>query len=208
MPESTLRDRINGKTSKAEARPIAHRLTITEEEAIVEYVLDLYTRRFPSRLAGIEDMANLHLSRRDGGFVGKHWADKFVKRQSELKCVLAAHTTSKEPSAKIQSLLAHEFLPMHNMRAKYGILDCDFYNFDETGFMMGVICASMVVTRADRRGRGKAVQPGNREWATAVECINGEGWCLPPFIIVQGAYHLANWYTESDLPLNWAIKPT
>jgi hypothetical protein len=94
------------------------------------------------------------------------------------------------------------------MRAKYGIHDCDFYNFDETGFMMGVICASMVVTRADRRGRGKAVQPGNREWATAIECINGEGWCLPPFLIVQGAYHLANWYTEGELPLDWVIKPT
>jgi hypothetical protein len=94
------------------------------------------------------------------------------------------------------------------MRAKYGIHDCDFYNFDETGFMMGVICAAMVVTRADRRGRGKAVQPGNREWATAIECINGEGWCLPPFLIVQGSYHLANWYTEGELPLDWAIKPT
>ena len=31
----------------------------------------------------------------------------------------------------------------------------DFYNFDETGIMMGVICSNMVVTRADRRGRGK-----------------------------------------------------
>ena len=41
------------------------------------------------------------------------------------------------------------------MRAKYGILDCDFYNFDETGFMMGVICSSMVVTRSDRRGKAK-----------------------------------------------------
>jgi hypothetical protein len=49
------------------------------------------------------------------------------------------------------------------MRAKYGILDCDFYNFDETGFMIGVICSGIVVTRADRRGRGKAVRPGNRE---------------------------------------------
>jgi hypothetical protein len=83
-------------------------------------------------------------------------------------------------------LISAWFKLVHNMRAKYGILDCDFYNFDETGFMMGVICASMVVTRADRRGRGKAVQPGNREWATAIECINGEGWCLPPFLIVQG----------------------
>ncbi|KAF2834446.1 hypothetical protein M501DRAFT_1020805 [Patellaria atrata CBS 101060] len=57
------------------------------------------------------------------------------------------------------------------MRAKYAIQDADLYNFDEIGFMMGVICGGMVVTRADRRGRGKQLQPGNREWATAIECI-------------------------------------
>jgi len=49
------------------------------------------------------------------------------------------------------------------MRAKYGILDYDFYNFDKTGFMIGVIYPTMVITCADRCGRGKAVQPGNRE---------------------------------------------
>jgi len=58
----------------------------------------------------------------------------------------------------------------------------------------------MVVTRADRRGRVKGVQPGNREWATAIVCINGEGWSIPPFLVVQGVNHLANWYSETDLP--------
>jgi hypothetical protein len=29
--------------------------------------------------------------------------------------------------------------------------------------MIGVIYAAIIVTRADRRDRGKAVQPGNRE---------------------------------------------
>ena len=86
------------------------------------------------------------------------------------------------------------------MRAKYGVLDCDFYNFDQTGFMMGIISPAMAVTRADRRGRGKAIQPGNREWATAISCIIGEGWSIPPFPVVQGTYHLSNWSTESDLP--------
>ena len=64
------------------------------------------------------------------------------------------------------------------------MLDCDFYNFDETGFIIGVICATMVITRADRYGRGKAVQPGNREWATVIACINSEGWSVPPFLVV------------------------
>ena len=49
------------------------------------------------------------------------------------------------------------------MRAKYSVVDADFYNFDETSFMMGVICSGMVITRADRHGKSKAVQPGNRE---------------------------------------------
>lgn len=74
--------------------------------------------------------------------------------------------------------------------------------------MMGVICLGMVVTRADRRGRGKAVQPGNREWATAIVCVNSEGWSVPPILVVQGVNHLANWYTEGGLPHNWVIKPT
>ena len=94
------------------------------------------------------------------------------------------------------------------MRAKYGIQDCDFYNFDETGFMMGVICPAMVVTRADRRGRGKAIQPGNWEWATAIVCVNAEGGSIPPFLVVQGKCHLSSWYTEGGLPHDWVIKPT
>jgi hypothetical protein len=79
------------------------------------------------------------------------------------------------------------FQLVSNMRAKYGILDCDFYNFDETGFMMGQICPSMVVTRSDRRGRSKSIQPGNGEWATAITCISGDSWDVPPFLIVKAA---------------------
>jgi hypothetical protein len=64
------------------------------------------------------------------------------------------------------------------------VVDSDIYNFDKTGFMMGQITPGMVVTRADRRGKSKAVQPGNREWATAIVCNNGEGWSIPPFLVL------------------------
>jgi hypothetical protein len=55
------------------------------------------------------------------------------------------------------------FRLVENIRAKYKILDYNFYNFNKTGFMIGVICAAIVVTRVDQRGRSKAVQLGNRE---------------------------------------------
>jgi hypothetical protein len=41
------------------------------------------------------------------------------------------------------------------------VVDSDIYNFDKTGFMMEQIVPGMVVTRADRRGKSKAVQLGN-----------------------------------------------
>ncbi len=81
-------------------------------------------------------------------------------------------------------------------------MDSDFYNFDETGFLMGMIIPGMVITRADRRGRAKGIQPGNREWAIAIIYINSEGRDIPLFLAIQGVNHLANWYSETDLPRN------
>jgi hypothetical protein len=81
-------------------------------------------------------------------------------------------------------LIGAWFRLVENIRAKYSVVDGDFYNFDETGFPIGIITPGMVVTRADRRSRVKGIQPGNREWATAIICVNGEGWDVPPFLVV------------------------
>ena len=70
-------------------------------------------------------------------------------------------------------------------------MDDDIYNFDETGFMMGIIFAGMVVTTSDGRGKAKLAQPGNREWATVIQGVNALGWAIPPFIILAAQYHLA-----------------
>ena len=208
IPYSTLTDRINGRTPRQEYRPPMQKLTELEEEVILRNILELDTRGFAPRLAGVEDMANYILESRGGKRVGKLWAHRFVQRQPALKTRFNRVYDFQRALCEDPELIGAWFRLVQNMRAKYGVLDCDFYNFDETGFMMGVICPAMVVTRADRRGRGKAVQPGNREWATAIACINGEGWDVPPFLVVQGKNHLANWYTDSGLPLNWVIKPT
>ena len=49
--------------------------------------------------------------------------------------------------------MADWFKMVLNMKAKYGILDEDIYNFDETGFQMGVIATARVITGTKRRGR-------------------------------------------------------
>jgi hypothetical protein len=74
VPFSTLNDRMNGRTSLRESRPAITNLTILEEEVIVRNILDMDSRGFAPRLAGVEDMANYILKSRGGKRVGKLWA--------------------------------------------------------------------------------------------------------------------------------------
>jgi hypothetical protein len=39
---------------------------------------------------------------------------------------------------------------VQNTIAKYSIVDKDIYNFDKTGFQIGVILIAKVITRAER----------------------------------------------------------
>jgi hypothetical protein len=129
---------------------------------------------------------------------------RFVQRQSELQTKWNRKFHSQrarcEDPVKIQSW----FKLVQDTRVAYGILDYDVYNFDETGFMMGVAATSKVVTSSDTVGRATVIQPGNREWVTTIECINASGWCLPPFVILAGKLHQASWY--QDLPPDWAVS--
>jgi Tc5 transposase DNA-binding domain len=138
-------------------------LTKLEEEVIVQYILDMDERGFAPRLAGVEDIANYILESRRAQRVGKLWAYRFVQRYLELKTRLNRVYDFQRALCEDPELISAWFRLVQNIKAKYRILDCDFYNFDEIGFMIGVICTAMVVTRANRRSRGKAIQPSNRE---------------------------------------------
>ena len=50
VPETTLRGRMSGATPIANRRPMAQALTALEEEAVVQYMLDLDARGLKIRL--------------------------------------------------------------------------------------------------------------------------------------------------------------
>ncbi len=78
VPRTTLLDRMNGRTTIRERRPGNTKLTSLEEDVIVRNILDMDTRGFAPRLAGVEDMANFILESRGGRRVGQLWAHRFV----------------------------------------------------------------------------------------------------------------------------------
>ncbi|EAQ92247.1 hypothetical protein CHGG_00482 [Chaetomium globosum CBS 148.51] len=183
-------------------------LTKIEEEVIVQYVLDRDSRGLLPRPADVIDMANLLLQKRDARHVGKNWTSRLIARRPELDTRFNRVYDYHRGLCKNPAIIEPWFRRVASMRAKYGILDCDFYNFDETGFMMDMIRPGMVVTRSDRVGKLKAIQPGHREWATAICIIAGDGYVVPPFLVVKGRFHLASWYSEQQILDDWAVTTT
>jgi hypothetical protein len=181
------------------------KLTATEESIILQRALDFDERGSSLQLAAVKSMADILLAQRHQGPVGKQWANNFVRRQPELRVKFNRKYDYKRALCEDPEIIRGWFRLVQNMKAKHGILDEDTYNFDETGFMMGMIVARAVITSSERRGRPKTVQQGNREWVTVIQGINATGWAVPPFIIFQGKHHLTAWYKEKDLPHDWVI---
>jgi|SRR5450432_1981325 len=65
IPRTTLRRRINGMTSRRDSIPNSRKLTPKEELAIIQYILDLDSYRFPPRPQAVQEMADLLLTERD-----------------------------------------------------------------------------------------------------------------------------------------------
>ena len=141
---------MNGRILRDDSRHGRQKLTESEEKAIVQYVLDLDERGFPPRIAGVENMANLLLKKRDGGRVEGRWASRFIARQEKLKTRLNRVYDFQRATCEDPELISAWFRLVGNIRAKYGIEDSNLYNFDKTGFMIGIIySSSLVIIRAN-----------------------------------------------------------
>lgn len=57
----TLARRLQGCPARRDTTPKSKKLTMTKEQVIVDFILDLDARAFPPRLCGVEDIANILL---------------------------------------------------------------------------------------------------------------------------------------------------
>ena len=175
ISQTTLTRRRAGRPARRDTTPNLKKLTQSEEEAIIQYVIELDVRAFSPRLSGIEDMVNQLLRVRNAPPVGQLWAHRFVRRKEELRTRYTRRYDYQRAKCEDPKVIGEWFALVRNVKAKYGIVDDDIYNFDETGFIMGIIFAGMVVTTSDGHGKAKLAQPGNREWATVIQGVNALG---------------------------------
>ncbi|KAF7566706.1 hypothetical protein PtrM4_150260 [Pyrenophora tritici-repentis] len=205
VAETTLRRRRAGIPARRDCPPNSRKLTQREEEVIISYILQLDLRGFAPTYTAVRDMADKLLAARGGEQVGVNWPSTFVKRTDSLRTCFNQAYDRQRALCEDATLIKRWFKLVEETKAELGICDEDVYNFDEAGFMMGKITTQLVITGAERRGRPKGIQPGNREWVTLIAAISAAGWSVPPFLIFAGQYHLSAWYKEAEIPRDWAI---
>jgi hypothetical protein len=200
VPYSRLLNRSKGRRSRSDRDPVNVRLNDTEELAICQYLDVLEKAGLYARVNQIEKVANSILRRRAGSDdeppVGHAWATRFLDRHPE-------YFIRKQRTLDIERKEAHErrdievfFERWKAIVEEYGINPADIYNFDETGFRIGMGRHQKIVTR-DPKVQAYIESSTNRDYVTLVEAVSGDGFTLPPMVIINATTHREHWFPSS-----------
>ncbi|BDD59847.1 hypothetical protein MAP00_009283 [Monascus purpureus] len=161
IPRTTLQDRLKGRQYRQLIRANNHKLAQFEEESLVKWVLDLDRRGLPPRHSLVREMANYLLSQSGDQRVGEKWVYNLVKRRPEISSKFSRRYNYERAKCEDPKIIQEYFDRVQTTISTYGILPEDIYNFDETGFAMGLCATAKVITGSDRYTRPKLLQPGN-----------------------------------------------
>ena len=115
----------------------------------------------------LEEMANILLAERDLTKAPKkidvNWVISFINRYPDLKIKFSSRLTYSRALCEDPVIIGGFFTNLTQLKLEHGIADEDIYNFDETGFAMGIAATAKVIYSADRTGKLSLIQLGNRE---------------------------------------------
>ena len=203
VPRERLRSRVKGVPSKTKVRGLHNqRLKPDQDLALRLYILKLDSCGIPARLHMVKSAANSILRQTAPDSVsppplGLHWTKRWLKRHPDLHKVKRKPLAADRKNAHDLELFKAHFEKYQEVVNKYGIISDDQWNFDETGYRIGMARNDWIIT-ADNSRRSYSADPSNRESLTAVECIHGAGQDIPPFPTVTGVNILAPW-VKNDL---------
>ncbi|KAH8430077.1 transposase [Aspergillus melleus] len=209
---STLKGRLRGVKSRSEIEANCRKLSINDELVLKWKILDMDSRGYPLTIAKVRYLAEILLAAKlkpsapNDIFISARWVNRFISRhEAELESKYTRRYDYQRAKCEDPKTINRWFDLVRNTIQKYGILDQDTYNMDETGFQMGVAATAKVVCGAEsRESNARSVQPDNREWVTAIITINAAGIVLPPQIIFAGKMQQERWF--KDIPKSYRIS--
>jgi Tc5 transposase DNA-binding domain len=135
--------RLKGIEGRTTRKPINYKLSAVQEAALLSYIRTLDEIGQSIRLDQVSYAANSilrqdHTEEGPAPTVGDHWPRRFLDRHPELR-------KAKQKPLELERKLAHDpavisnwFERFQQLRDRYGVHNEDIWNFDETGFRVGV----------------------------------------------------------------------
>jgi hypothetical protein len=166
VPLVTLCYRLHGRVTKQKTGKNQHKLTLGEEESLVKWILDLDKQGRPPRHEYVKNMANHilticdtdppnHVSANPLNYIGINWVYRLVNCRPELRSRFSCRYNHERAKCEDPKVIYEWFDRLVASLVQYGFDPGDIYNFDETGFAMGLIVTTRVVTSSDYYGDPK-----------------------------------------------------
>jgi hypothetical protein len=141
IPHSSLADHAKGVLVHVDSRPSRHKFTQLEEDPLTEWILSMDSRSISPRPATVGEMANILLAAHGDHpppTVGKNWPSSFIKHHDELRSCFSRRYDYQRALNKDPKLIQQWFTTVRSVIDENGIQSEDIYNFNETGFVMGL----------------------------------------------------------------------
>jgi len=208
VPHQTLYDRMNGKPPRHLAQEKQQVLSNAEEKELVQWITRLTITAYPPRHKTLLEMAEEIRKRRVREInnqiginieyhpIEKDWVPRFLRRHSELACVITRKIDASRVKAATPEAIAKFFEDLSNVIKEYNITPENEYNMDESGYAMGKIEASKCIINSRIRQQLQA-KPGRQEWVSTVECICADGSSIPPLVIFKAENLNYQWIPAS-----------
>lgn len=78
----------------------------------------------------------------------------------------------------------------------------ELYNWDETGFQLGIGTSQNVVSTCQNEVIGTG---GIGQNVTGIECISADGWVMHPWFLFCGSDQMDDWYDRDDYPDHFKV---
>ena len=142
-----------------------HKLTETEENTLLQWIFTMNKCDIPLKPNTVQNMTDLLLSNCNTSkppfTVEINWVQNFIQCHDVLKTHFSQKYNHQQALCEDSNKIQKWFELVQSTIEEWEITDKNIYNFNKTGFAMGMITTTKVITQADKHSHSSLIQPGN-----------------------------------------------
>lgn len=182
IPEATLRRRRAGGLDRRSSHLSCRRMSPTQEEILVDWIIDMDKKGFAPNYNTARDMATLVIQK-SGDFepLGQRWLSKFMSRNPNISPIITRPAAERQKYENNIKDINNFFNNFEQIKTKYNVQPYNIWNVVEHKIEIGTF-------RKYLDGSSKFGEPENdmgpyrhptNYWVSVVETINSDGSHMP-----------------------------